>query len=111
MSTLIPSAAAAGMRMVRLLGTVSLICGMLIVGTNLRLPARIRHNQEIIMRDSVAELLPGFRSRLSTAIEPSGDLKILPDSKPAASGFSRVTTGRARFLGVVIESSAAAMPI
>jgi electron transport complex protein RnfG len=106
--TLIPPPATPqppGMRMVRLLGTVSLVCGILIVSTNLATSSRIRHNQEIIMRESVAELLPGIEKQVIYGIEPSGELKILAGLEAAGprlfAGYDRA----GNFLGVVIETS------
>ncbi|MDE3197969.1 MAG: FMN-binding protein [Acidobacteriota bacterium] len=94
-----------GFRMVRLLGAVSLVCGMLIVGTNLATSSRIRHNQEIIMRNSVAELLPGIQKQIVYGVEPSGDLRILPgieiEGKRLIAGYD----AGGKFLGVVIETS------
>ena len=55
-------------QMIRLLGAVSLICGILIVATKLATSERIRENQETIMRDSVAQLLPGLQKQIIYAI-------------------------------------------
>lgn len=94
-----------GLRMVRLLGTVSLVCGVLIVGTNLATSSRIRHNQEIIMRNSVAELLPGIQKQIVYGIEPSGELKILPGIEAEGKRLIAGYGASGRFLGVVIETS------
>jgi electron transport complex protein RnfG len=91
--------------MVRLLGTVSLLCGVSIVGTNLATSSRIRHNQEIIMRDSVAELLPGIRKQIVYGIEPSGDLKIVAGVGAEGPRLFAGYDAEGRFLGVVIEAS------
>ena len=95
-----------GGRMVRLLGAVSLICGILIVGTNLLTKERIRHNQETIMRDSVAELLPGIQKQIIYGIDPSGNLKILAGLEEGGKRLFAGYDGSGKFLGVVIESSA-----
>jgi electron transport complex protein RnfG len=92
--------------MVRLLGAVSLICGILIVGTNLLTANRIRHNQETIMRDSVAELLPGIRKQIIYGIEPSGGLTILPGLESGGQRLFAGYDGAGKLLGVVIESNA-----
>jgi len=94
-----------GTRMVRLLGTVSLLCGILIVGTNLATSSRIRHNQEIIMRDSVAELLPGIQKQIIYAIEPSGELKIVGGIEAGGPRLFAGYDSAGKFLGVVIETS------
>ncbi len=95
-----------GARMVRLLGTVSLACGILIVGTNLATSSRIRHNQETIMRDSVAELLPGIQKQIIYSIQPSGELKIVTGLEAGGPRLFAGYDSTGKFLGVVIESSA-----
>jgi len=94
-----------GLRMVRLLGTVSLLCGVLIVGTNLATSGRIRHNQEIIMRESVAELLPGISKQIIYGIEPSGELKIVAGIEAGGPRLFAGYDAAGNFLGVVIETS------
>jgi electron transport complex protein RnfG len=92
--------------MIKVLGAVSLVCGLLIVGSNVTTLARIRHNQEIIMRESVAHLLPGLEKQVIYGIEDSGELKILPgvegeNVKRLFAGYD----GSGKFLGLVIETS------
>ena len=92
--------------MIKVLGTVSLVCGLLIVGSNITTLARIRHNQETIMRESVAHLLPGLEKQVIYGVEDSGELKILPgvegeNVKRLFAGYD----GSGKFLGVVIEAS------
>jgi len=95
-----------GGRMVRLLGAVSLICGVLIVGTNIATSARIRGNQETIMRNSVEELLPGVQKQIIYGVQPSGELKILPDLESAGQRLFAGYDGSGKLIGIVIESSA-----
>ncbi len=92
--------------MIKVLGTVSMVCGVLIVVSNLTTHARIRQNQEIIMRESVAHLLPGLTKQVIYGVEDSGDLKILPgvegeNVKRLFAGYD----GSGKFLGVVIEAN------
>lgn len=94
-----------GFRMVRLLGAVSLMCGVLIVGTNFVTMSRIRRNQETIMRDSVAELLPGIRKQVIYGIEPSGELKVLPGLEGGERRFFAGYDAGGKLLGVVVEAS------
>jgi len=101
--------AANSFRMVRLLGTVSLMCGVLIVGTNLVTRERIRTNQETIMRDSVAELLPGVKKQLAYSIAPDGSLTLLNGmsgsaSEPGAQRFFAGYDATGKLTGVVIEA-------
>jgi electron transport complex protein RnfG len=109
MSTIVPPPAQPqppGWRMIRLLGAVSLICGLLIVGTNLATSARIRSNQETIMRNSVSELLPGAQKQIIYGVEPSGELKILPGLEVGGQRLFAGYDGSGKLLGIVIESSA-----
>jgi len=94
-----------GFKMIRLMTVVSLLCGLLIVSTEVNTRARIRRNQETIMRESVAQLLPGIEKQIIYGIEPSGDLTIL---NSAAAPGPRLFAGydaSGKFLGVVIEAS------
>jgi|ERR1035437_1347852 electron transport complex protein RnfG len=92
-------------RMIRLLGAVSLLCGLLIVGTNLATQGRIRQNQEIIMRDSVARLLPGVQKQIIYGVQPSGELSILPGLEGEGSRLFAGYDGNGKLLGIVIETS------
>lgn len=94
-----------GFNMIRLLSVVSVLCGLLIVGTELNTRARIRRNQEVIMRESVARLLPGIEKQIIYGIEPSGDLKILPNSEAPGPRLFAGYDASGKFLGVVIEAS------
>ena len=92
-------------RMIRLMGVVSLLCGLLIVGTHLNTLARIRRNQETIMRESVEQLLPGIQKQIIYGIQPSGDLTILPNLEGTGPRLFAGYDASGRFLGVVIEAS------
>ncbi len=100
-----PSASSSGFPMIRMLTIVSLLCGLLIVVTDVNTRARIRHNQEIIMRESVAQLLPGIQKQIIYGIEPSGNLTILPGLQGEGPRLFAGYDGSGRFLGVVIETS------
>lgn len=92
--------------MIKVLGTVSLVCGVLIVGTHINTHARIRHNQEIMMRDSVAHLLPGIQKQVIYRVEDDGTLKIMEGVE--GENIKRLFSGydaSGHFLGVVIEAS------
>ena len=73
-----PDHAGNAVPMIRMMGLVSLICGLLIVATHINTLARIRHNQETIMQESVGQLLPGVKKQVVYGMEPSGELKIMP---------------------------------
>lgn len=92
-------------RMIRLMATVSLLCGLLIVGTQINTSARIRHNQETIMRESVALLLPGIEKQIIYGIGPSGDLTILPNVEASGPRFFAGYDASGKLLDVVIEAS------
>jgi electron transport complex protein RnfG len=92
--------------MIKVLGTVSLVCGVLIVGTNLTTIARIRQNQETIMRESVTNLLPGLQKQVIYRVGDSGELTIVAgvegeNVKRLFAGYD----GSGKLLGVVIEAS------
>lgn len=90
---------------VRFLGLVSVLCGVLIVGANLLTMERIRANQEIIMRDSIAQLLPGAVKQVAYGVQPDGGLARLAglDAKGPRifAGFDK----SGKLLGVVFEAS------
>jgi electron transport complex protein RnfG len=92
-------------RMVRVLGIVSLLCGVFIAGTHISTLNRIRHNQEVILRESVAELLPGVTKQVIYGVEPSGALTILPGIEESGTRFFAGYDASGKFLGVVIEAS------
>ncbi len=109
MSQLIPPPESApsrenSIRMVRLLGTVSLMCGVLIVGTNLATRDRIRQNQETIMRDSVAELLPGVKKQVVYSIAAKGELKVMNGIEGEGQRFFAGYDAQGKLAGVVIEA-------
>ena len=91
--------------MIKVLGTVSLICGLLIVGTHISTLGRIRHNQEIIMRESVAQLLPGIQKQVIYGIQPSGDLTILPGLEGGGPRLFAGYGASGNLLGLVVEAS------
>ena len=92
-------------RMIRLMAAVSLLCGLLIVGTQINTSARIRRNQETIMRESVAQLLPGARKQIIYGIQPSGELMILPDVESPGPRFFAGYDASGKLMDVVIEAS------
>ena len=92
-------------RMIRLMAVVSLICGVLIVGTHLSTQARIRQNQEIIMRESVQELLPGLQKQIVYVIQSSGELTVLSGETGAGRRLIAGYDSSGNLLGVVIEAS------
>ena len=94
-----------GGQMIRLLGAVSLLCGLLIVGTERSTVARIRSNQETILRESVARLLPGIEKQIIYTIQPNGELAIAASSEAAGPRFFAGYDASGKFLGIVIEAS------
>lgn len=92
-------------KMIRTLGVVSLMCGILIVVTDVNTRARIRTNQETIMRDSVAELLPGIQKQIIYNIQPSGNLEIAQGIQGDAPRLFAGYDAGGRLLGVVVETS------
>ncbi|HME08536.1 MAG TPA: FMN-binding protein [Bryobacteraceae bacterium] len=93
-------------KMVRMLGAVSLLCGLLIVVTHVNTLSRIRHNQETIMKESVAQLLPGIQKQIIYGVEPNGDLTIQAGIESEGKRYliAGYDSG-GKLLGVVIEGS------
>jgi electron transport complex protein RnfG len=92
-------------QMIRLMGAVSLLCGLLIVAVQINTAARIRSNQETIMRESVARLLPGIQKQIIYGYSPSGELTILPGLEGSDKRIFAGYDASGKFLGVVIEAS------
>ena len=95
----------AGIPMIKVLGAVSLVCGILIVTTQITTLARIRHNQEILMRSSVEQLIPGMQKQVTYSIETSGELKIIPGLEGEGHRFFAGYDASGNFLGLAIEAS------
>jgi Na+-translocating ferredoxin:NAD+ oxidoreductase subunit G len=100
-----PGHTSAALPMIKVLGTVSLLCGVLIVATQLTTLARIRHNKEAMMHESIEQLLPGIQKQINYGIEPSGELKILPGLEGEGHRFFAGYDAAGNFLGLVIETS------
>ena len=92
-------------QMMRLLAAVSLLCGLLIVGTQVNTARRIRHNQEVILRESVAQLLPGVAKQIIYGITPSGELTILPNVEAPGPRFFAGYDTVGNLLDIVIEAN------
>jgi len=92
--------------MIRFLGFLSLLCGVLIVGTHLLTQSLIRVNQETILRESLTQLLPGMEKQVVYEVEPSGEIVI---AHGQAGGAKRIFAGydaHGKLVGVVLEASA-----
>jgi electron transport complex protein RnfG len=93
-------------RMIRMLAGISLLCGLLIVATNVNTLARIRHNQEILMRESVAQLLPGIEKQVVYRVDAAGGLTVLSGMEGEGRKLFAGYDGSGRFLGIAIEAGA-----
>jgi Na+-translocating ferredoxin:NAD+ oxidoreductase subunit G len=91
--------------MIRFLGVLSLICGMLIVGVNSATHARIQINQETILRESLTQLLPGMDHQTVYVIEPSGELTVHTGGETTAKRLFAGYDKSGKLLGVVLEAS------
>ncbi len=89
--------------LIKLMGAVSLICGLLIVSTHQATLVPIRNNQEIIMRETVAELLPGAKKQLTYGVDPTGNLSILQGVDYAGPRVFAGYDASGGLIGVVIE--------
>jgi Na+-translocating ferredoxin:NAD+ oxidoreductase subunit G len=90
-------------RIVRMLGSISLVCGFLIVGVHVNTLAKIKQNQEIIMKESVAQLLPGIQKQVIYGVEASGELVIRDGVEAPGKRFFAGYDAGGKLLGVVIE--------
>jgi Na+-translocating ferredoxin:NAD+ oxidoreductase subunit G len=95
----------AAIPMMKVLGAVSLLCGILIVATQIATLGRITHNKETVLRESVELLLPGMQKQINYGIEPSGDLKILPGLEGEGHRLFAGYDASGNLLGIVIETS------
>lgn len=91
--------------MIRIMGVVSLVCGLLIVSAHIGTLEPIRKNQEIITREAVSQLLPGLAKQVYYGVAPSGELSVIAATQ---TGTPRLIAGydaQSKLLGVVIETS------
>lgn len=95
----------ASFTMIRLMGVVSLICGLLIVVTYQTTLKPIQRNQEIIQRETVAKLLPGLQKQVIYGVQPTGEIAVLPGLDSPLPKIFAGFDGSGRFLGVVLEAS------
>jgi electron transport complex protein RnfG len=91
--------------MIRLMGVVSLVCGLLIVATYQGTLQPIRRNQEFVQREAVQTLLPGMTRQTIYAVQPDGELLAnAPADAPLRKLFAGYD-GSGRLLGIVLEAS------
>lgn len=91
-------------QMIRLMGVVSLICGLLIVGTHIGTLKPIKVNQDTIMRETVAQLLPGVDKQVIYTTDGNGGIKIPEGQSNGAvlvAGFDK----SGALIGIAIEAS------
>jgi electron transport complex protein RnfG len=91
--------------LIKLMGVVSLICGLLIVVTHQQTLAPIRHNQEIILSEAVGELLPGAKKQVSYGVDASRNLSIVAGGEYAGQRLFAGYDASGALIGVVIEGS------
>ncbi len=96
---------ASSVKMIRLMGSVSLICGLLIVTTYRGTLAPIQRNQEIIMKETVAELLPGVERQVVYGVQPAGGITVLKNLDYAGPRLFAGYDASGALLGVVLEAS------
>lgn len=94
-----------GFTLIRLMGVVSLVCGLLIVGTHQGTLEPIRRNQELIQRDTVEKLMPGMKKQVVYGIQPDGTLAVLAGSGSAQPKLFAGYDASGKLLGVVAEAS------
>lgn len=92
-------------QIIRCLGLVSLISGMLIVGTHILTLDQIKINQELIQRESVAQLLPGAEKQVTYGVGAGGELTVLSGADGAGPKMFAGYDKSGKLLGVVLETS------
>jgi electron transport complex protein RnfG len=90
--------------LIRFLGLLSLICGVLIVGVKVSTEARIRQNQETILSESLAQLLPGMQKQVVYQVDANGELQPATGQEGAKRLFAGFDAN-GKLLGVVLEAS------
>ena len=98
--------------MIALLGTVSTICGLIIVTADMVTAETIRNNLAQIRRQAVGDVLPGTNLLVKYAVDPEADM-IIEIAEGDAKGpepnllacFDEDGAGDRRFLGLVCEAS------
>ncbi|MCS7026143.1 MAG: FMN-binding protein [Bryobacteraceae bacterium] len=99
-----PLSTADGIKMVRLLGTVSFVCGLLIVITHRGTLSAIGRNQERLTREAVAELLPGMQRQVVYSVH-GGELSKGEGSDRLAGKIYAGYDASGKLLGLVMEAS------
>ena len=92
-------------QIIRCLGLVSLISGMLIVGTHILTLDQIKINQDLIQRESVAQLLPGAEKQVTYGVGAGGELTVLSGADGAGPKMFAGYDKTGKLLGVVLETS------
>lgn len=91
--------------MIRIMSVVSILCGVLIVAVQQVTHSAIRANQEAILRETVAQLLPGSVTQIIYAMDPSGELAIVKDVEGAGVRLYAGYDASKVLTGVVIEAA------
>jgi Na+-translocating ferredoxin:NAD+ oxidoreductase subunit G len=110
MSAIVPAIAPAGNgsnagKMIRLMGSVSLICGVLIVGTYRGTKEPIKRNQETILQETIGQLLPGVQKQVIYGVKPDGELAVLDSADGNGARFFAGFDGSGKLLGLVLEGN------
>lgn len=92
-------------RMIRLMGVVSLACGLLIVVTDRVTREPIRRNQQAILQETLQQLLPGVQRQIIYGVKPGGELSILDSAEGSGARFFAGFDGSGKLLGVVLEGT------
>ena len=96
--------------MIALLGTVSTICGLIIVAADMVTAETIAANLDEITREAVGEVLPGSTELVKYIADlDAGAIEPLGEAKPAATNlfacFAAQEDDQPRFLGCVIKAA------
>jgi len=90
---------------IAVLSLVSTICGVIIVFAYTFTVQPIARNLAIITNAAVSQVIPGGERQAIFAIQPSGELKPVPDVSGSAPKLFAVYDGAGKLLGVAIEAA------
>lgn len=91
--------------MIRIMGIVSLVCGLLIVAAHRGTLEPIRRNQELIMQETVAQLLPGVAKQITYAASADGELKVWNEPEPPPQRIIAGYDSSGALIGVVLQAA------
>lgn len=103
--TLAPEKPSSSLYIIGVLSIVSTICGMIIVFAYTFTLQPIARNLAIITNAAVSQVVPGGERQAIFAVQPSGELKPVPNLSGSEQKLFAVYDGAGNLLGVAVEAS------